>query len=184
MHRFLIIIVIACGLLPGCVQKQSRRATQNNNISEHTDIIELAKRAPMEDIDHGSFAVSKTIAAVPLKKLTFSQKKSAAQEQEARHADIPLPFNAQSIEHDFAIIDPEQVALSYSLRQPMHEAVSFYMAEMECNGWQELGCVVGSQAQLTFVKPERICSVVINPSSKNHEALEISVFSGKRSSIT
>lgn len=91
-------------------------------------------------------------------------KDISIREQEAKLADVPFPLNIQPLSA-FNILpeEPNHSLLGYTTATDVSELVMFYQQEMERLGWQENMHVKGSETQLLFQKPDRVCSVSLRP---------------------
>lgn len=94
---------------------------------------------------------------------------------QAKLYDVPLPFSSEKAR---LVSDPLQLPYTFTLRcptfMPHQELVSFYHAEMERMGWDELSFVDACDQSIhVFKKPGRTTIVLVE---KSEHACDVMLF--------
>lgn len=109
---------------------------------------------------------------LPKKKQNIEHNHEQWHEQEARLYDIPLLIDAQPHQY-FDQNNKSTVYITYHSHVNADDAMTFYLQEMECHGWQQLAVFDHQENLLIFEKPTKKCAISIRPVENNKKQIAV-----------
>ncbi len=93
---------------------------------------------------------------------TFGRTNSLAltQEERARIHDISFPLNVEPIK---LLFTESQMVISFVTELSQTQLIKDYRAGMEYWGWHEIGRIAAQESCLIFIKPSKVCSIILRP---------------------
>ena len=83
-------------------------------------------------------------------------------QQEAMLIDIPIPLFDERIILPSSITEDGSLVFGYKSPLSYHQAMDFFMYQMERLGWKHIVSFEGAETLLQFKSPDRFCTIVIN----------------------
>lgn len=97
-------------------------------------------------------------------------------QQEAKCADIPVPYLVDPILEYFASpLTADGHTLGYQSSMSVDEIAHFYAREMERLGWEHIASSNGVECLMSYRKPQRLCSISLRPCKKKKQADRVSI---------
>lgn len=171
-NSFQKILILFCLFLPACgpfskkIKKSSRYPEDSDSIFvpiSEEEVRNDVRKQYISDFDETDYENKKPIRMSRKQKKLFVAKR--VEEKEAKLIDVPLLLNAEPIQQFF--LDQEgdmhHNELGYNVDLSKDEVIQFYLQGMERNGWRVLSQADGVETLISFVKPDRFCSISVRP---------------------
>lgn len=97
-------------------------------------------------------------------------------EERSRIHDLTFPLNVQPTK---LLFNERQMVLSFTTELTQAQLIKDYRAGMEYWGWDEVGSVAASESCLIFIKPSKVCAVMIRPEGSERRVMIFSTIKKK-----